>query len=433
MSTSVNRKLDAFTLAAFLVSAHYGLGFLLGTAEQSLTLGAAGSLYPVCLSLGTIILLVLAKFYWIRVEQIWTLLGDRYGNGVKIGIGLMSWASYIGIEAVQIISGGFILKVLGMPVIPSMIILAILFACLSLLPVEKAGFLFRGFLILNFIVMLYGLSVLHGFSEYGQAPIEFIPSLQQMNSSDLIGVAISTILLFFIDMKYHQFIVQAKDLKNMYKGCLLAALLLLLLAFLPSAIVIAAQNNGILPPNLNGKETLPFILSWIGGGTNKPLGILLIMSLLVPALGVGSNILRVQTKTILDFKFLHTSNSYKIIITTINAILSLLVAFKGGEIVSLIVSFYAAYIAAVSVPFIAYLVEQSKQYYFSKEAVNIALFMGGISSISILTITLVNPRAVMFGNVELNIMIVGILFGILGLLFGQVIEKYTGTTTRKET
>lgn len=145
-----NRKLDTFSLAALLVSAHYGLGFLLGTAEQWLTLGFAGRLYPVCLGLGTIALLFLAKFYWIKVEQIWTLLGDSYGKEVKIGVGLMSWASLIGIEAVQMISGAFILKVLGMPVLPSTIALAALFTIISLLPLEKAGFLFRGLLVVNF-------------------------------------------------------------------------------------------------------------------------------------------------------------------------------------------------------------------------------------------------------------------------------------------
>ncbi|HEY9302497.1 MAG TPA: hypothetical protein VIQ31_40260, partial [Phormidium sp.] len=107
-----NRRLDAFSLAALLVSAHYGLGFILGTAEKSLTLGAAGSLYAVSLGLGTLALLALAKFYWTNIEQVWTLLGNRYGSSVKIGVGLMSWASLIGIEAVQMISGAFILKVL---------------------------------------------------------------------------------------------------------------------------------------------------------------------------------------------------------------------------------------------------------------------------------------------------------------------------------
>src|SRR5437868_4220759 len=116
-----NRKLDAFSLATLLVSAHYGLGFLLGTAEKSQTLGLAGSLYAVSISVGTLAALALAKFYWTEVEPIWTLLGNRYGNLVKILVGLLIWSSLIGIEAVQMISGAFILKVLGAPVLPSLV------------------------------------------------------------------------------------------------------------------------------------------------------------------------------------------------------------------------------------------------------------------------------------------------------------------------
>ena len=77
---SINRRLDTLSLTAMLVSAHYGLGFLLGTGEKTFTLGFAGSLYAFCLGLGTLALLALAKFYWEEVEQIWTLLGDRYGR-----------------------------------------------------------------------------------------------------------------------------------------------------------------------------------------------------------------------------------------------------------------------------------------------------------------------------------------------------------------
>jgi SSS family solute:Na+ symporter len=424
VNRSENRKLDAFSLAALLVSAHYGLGFLLGTAEKSLTLGAAGSLYAVCLGLGTIALLGLAKFYWTRVEQIWTLLGNIYGNQVKIIVGLMSWSSLIGIEAVQLISGAFILKVLGVSVLPSMVALAILFTIVSLLPVEKAGFLFRGLLVINFLAMLYGLSVLHGFPDYVRSPIEFIGSLKQVSSPDLVGISLCTILLVLIDMKYQQFAVQAKDLRSLYQGCILAAILLLLLAFLPSSVVVAAQHAEILPPGINGKETLPFILSWIGGGTDKPLGIVLIMSLLVPALGVGSSILRVQTKTILDFNFLPVSNFNRLLVAVGNALLALAVALKGGEIINLIVCFYASYVAAVFVPFVAYLLAQTGRYTFSGASVRLSLIMGSIAASFVLILTLINPIVVFFSNVELNIMVIGIGFGVLGLLVGQVIEKY---------
>ncbi|MBD2043641.1 hypothetical protein [Microcoleus sp. FACHB-672] len=427
-----NRRLDAFSLAALLVSAHYGLGFILGTAEKSLTLGVAGSLYAVCLGLGTLGLLALAKFYWTKIEQVWTLLGNRYGSAVKIGVGLMSWASLIGIEAVQMISGAFILKALGVPLLSSMIILAILFTLISLLPVEKAGFLFRGLLIINFLSLLYGLWTLHGFSDYLQAPFGFVGSLKQISPPDLAGVSLSTILLVLIDMKYQQFLVQAKNVQSLYQGCLLAAILLLLLAFLPSAVVIAAQNAEILPAGIDGKETLPFILLWIGGGIHQPLGIVLILSLLVPALGVGSSILRVQTKTILDFNFLPASNFNRLLITATNVLLSLAIALKGGEIVNLIVSFYAAYVSAVFVPFIVYLLSEIGGYKFAKASVRLSLLMGSLSSISVLILMLINPKTAVFGNIQLNIMGMGILFGILGLLLGQVIERYIPTTTIKD-
>jgi SSS family solute:Na+ symporter len=429
---SEHRRLDAISRAALLVSAHYGLGFLLGTAEKSLTLDTAGSLYAVSLGLGTIALLGLAKFYWTQVEQIWTLLGNRYGSQVKILVGLMSWLSLIGIEAVQMISGAFILKVLGIPVLPSMVVLAILFTLISVLPVEKAGFLFRGLLVLNFLALLYGLWVLHGLPEYLRSPLEFIPSLEQVSLPTLIGISLPTILLVLIDMKYQQFVVQAKDVQSLYQGCVLAAIFLLLLAFLPSSVVVAAKDAGILPTDIDGKETLPFILSWIGGGADKPLGVVLIMSLLIPALGVGSSVLRVQTKTILDFNILPTSNFNRLLITIFNVLLALAVALKGGEIVNLIVSFYAAYVSAVLVPFVAYLLAQLGRYTFSASSVRLSLIMSSLSASSVLILNLVNPSLVVFGNVELNIMTIGILLGVLGLLVGQVIEKYVPASKVKE-
>lgn len=254
---SENRRLDAFSLAALLVSAHYGLGFILGTAEKALTLGVAGSLYAVSISLGTIAALALAKFYWTQVEQIWTLLGNRYGNQVKILVGLLIWSSLIGIAAVQMISGAFILKILGAPVLLSMVVLATLFAIVSLLPVEKASWIFQGLLVLNCLALLYGLWVLHGLPDYLRSPLEFIPSLKQVSPPNLVGISLSTIVLVLIDMKCQQFIVQAKDMRSIYQGSLLAAILLLLLALLPSSLVIAAQNVGIFPAGIDGKETLP--------------------------------------------------------------------------------------------------------------------------------------------------------------------------------
>ncbi|NMG06371.1 hypothetical protein [Brasilonema sp. UFV-L1] len=419
-----DRRLDTFSLAALLVSAHYGLGFVLGTAEKSLTLGTAGSLYAVSLGLGTIVLLGLAKFYWRQAEQIWTLLGSAYGDVVKVFVSLMSWSSLIGIEAVQLISGAFILKVFGIPTLPTMVVLAILFAIISLLPIEKAGWILRGLLVLNFLALLYGLWALHAFGDYLRSPIEFAQSLQHVSLPTTVGISLPTILLVLIDMKYQQFVVQAKDLQSLYRGCTLAAILILLLALLPSTVVVAAHNAGILPVGIDGKETLPYILAWIGGGTQKPLGIALIVSLLIPALGLGSSILRVQSKTVLDFNILPASVWSRIFVTTVNTLFGLAVAFKGGEIINLIVYFYAAYVGGVFVPFVAYLVAQTERYNFSKTSVKLSLFVSSFSSIGLLIITLINPNFSLLNSVELGIMGIGILSGVFFLLVGELLEKY---------
>lgn len=419
-----NRKLDAFSLAALLVSAHYGLGFILGTAEQSLTNGVAGSLYAVSLSLGTIALLGLAKFYWTQVEQIWTLLGFYCGNDAKIFVGLMSWASLIGIESAQLISGAFILKVLGAPTLVTMLLMTILFAIISLLPVEKASWVFRGLLLLNFLALLYALWALHGVNDYLRAPLTFTESLQEISLPTSLGITLSTILLLLIDMRYQQFIVRTKNVKSVYYGCILAGVILFLLALLPSNVVIAASKTGILPAGIGGKETLPFILLWIGGGTDKLLSILLIASLLVPAIGVGSNTLRVQSKIILDFKILPASNLNRICITLVNALLSLVIALKGGEIVVLIVSFYSAYVGAIIVPFFAYLLVYLGGYTFSKTSVKTSLIVGSISAMTLLVMNLFFTGLDFFGNIQLNIMTPGILIGIMSLFISQAIEKY---------
>jgi SSS family solute:Na+ symporter len=226
-------------------------------------------------------------------------------------------------------------------------------------------------------------------------------------------------------MKCQQFIVQTKDVRNVYLGSVLAALVLMWIALLPSVVVIAAQQVGILPIGIDGKETIPFILSWIGGGTDKPLGIILILSLLVPALGVGSSVLRVQNKTILDFGIVPVSNRNQLFVAVANALLALAIALKGsGSLIGLIVSFYAVYLAAVFVPFLAYFFAQTGQYTFSGMGVKFSLSMGSLSASTMLILTLINPNFVVFGSVELSIMVMGIGFGILGLLVGQIIDKY---------
>lgn len=415
-----------------LVSAHYGLGFLIGTAEQAMVLGAAGSLYAVAVSLGTLALATVLKLYWNEYDPIWTLLGNKYGKPVKLGVALMSWASLIGIESVQIVAAAAILKVSGIPELSSMVALTVAFCILSLLPVERASWIFRSLLLANILALFYALWRLDGLGNYWRSPLEFFPQLHRVSLTEFIGVGISTILLVTIDMKCQQFVVQARNVRTGYLGSICAAIALFALAFLPSSVAIAAQKAEIIPPDLSLKAVIPFVLAWVGGGAETFWGITLIIALVVPALGLGSNVLRVQNKMVFDWEIFPHFAGDRFVVAAINAILAFAIALRGGEIVSLIVCFYAAYLGAVWMPFMAYLLSYKGIYNFSTLSVRISVFVGAAASISALFISLYEPSTILFDSAELTIMAVGLVSGAASLAIAQVAASYLGQSDRVE-
>lgn len=423
MDVKEQRQLGLVSLATLLVSAHYGLGFILGTAEKSFLNGAAGSLYAIAIGLGTVALACLAQFYWVEVEQIWTLLGDRYGKPVKIGVGLMSWTSLIGVAAVQLIAAAAILNVAGIPTLPSLISLAILFCFISLLPVERASLVFRVLLLSNILALAYCLKQLDGGIYYLETVKNFIPEVGGMDVRGTLGVMISTVLLVAIDMKCQQFVVRAKSIKIARWGCIVAGICLMILAFLPGAVAIAAQNSGVLPGAINGKSLIPYILFWVGNKTHPWIGIVLILILAVPALGIGSNILRIQTKTIVDLELVENTLKNRAIVTFFNAILAFGIALRGGEIVGLILCFYAAYASVLWVPLAAYLLSDWTGLIVSPTSVRFGFAIGSLAALSGLGISLVQPEAMWFDSVELTILVLGLGFSSLGLLGTRAIEK----------
>jgi len=431
-SSSANRSLGVLSLATLLVSAHYGLGFILGTAEQVIAIGPAGCLYAVSIGLGFLALLALVKFYWHSVEQVWTLLGNRYGPPVKMGVALMSWTSLIGIEAAQMIATSAILGMIGFSKLQITSSLAILFCVLSLLPVERASQLFRGLLLFNIGALLYALWRLHSFSELELAPLQFLSGLSEADWRQELGIALPTLLLVMVDMKCQQFIVQAKTVRAACWGCALAAIALIGLAFLPAAVVTAGHHQGILPETLPGKEAIPYILAWLGGGAEQWQGIVWILALAIPALGIGSNILRIQTKIVLDLGMIPRSSRNQILVSMLNALFAFGIALRDGEIVALILDFYAAYLPCVWIPFAAYLLAHTKRYTFSETAVRVSLFVSAAASLLTLGITLLNPGLIFWNSAELTIMALGIGLGSIALLLAEVIELHWRTSNPQE-
>ena len=437
MSANINsnpRKLGIFSLATLLISAQYGLGFLLGTGEQAMHQGIQGSLYAVSVGLGFLAFLSLAQLYWQQVEPIWTLLGNHYGKSVKVGVGLMFWMSLVGIEAVQIIAGAAILAVAGIPKLIGMLVLTLLFWLLSQLPLAKVSWLLQSLLLLNILVLIYSLWALQGLPILARAPWEFLTSLPQIDAGEGIGIFLSTILLVTLDMKSQQYLVHAQDVRTAIWGCLIAAVTLIALALIPAATVMAAQQAAILAPNLDSKEVIPYILSWVGGGVKHPFSLVALATLAVPALGLGSSVLRVQTKTFFDLEIVSQCSGQHSLISVINVLLALAVAFKGGAIVGLILLFYAAYLSAVWIPFIVYLLDYWGAYSFSPNSVKLSLLTGSVSALATVFLILIRPEAVILGSDQLTIMIVGIGIAGISLLVTELSAKIlTVFKVKKET
>ena len=419
--TDTQRNLGGPALASLLVSAHYGLGFLLGTGEGALAGGFAGSLYAVSIALGTLVLVGLARFYWQQIEQLWTILGDRYGESVRALVAVMAWAALIGSEAVQILSGTSILSVFGWPTLPTAIGLTAIFIGLSLLPIARLSWLFRALLAFNIAVLIFALIALQGVDIYLQAPFAVWPAVLHVAPSEAIGVSLTTILLVLVDMKYQQYLVRARDLRGLYWGCALAAGLLFALALLPAALVIAAERADVLPSGIDGKAAVPYILAWLGGGADRSLGILLVASLIVPALGVGSSVLRLQTKAVADFKLVPNTTATQAIVATGNGLLGLVMALKGGSIIGTMVCFYAAYAAAVWVPFGAYLWWRDRA---STAGVRNASLCGSVGALGVLVLLLFFPQWAPFERTEIGVAIAGGGLGLAGLLGTQAWEAY---------
>ena len=422
-----NRRLGPFAIAGLIVSGHYGMGFLLGTAESSVAWGTAGSLYPVALAFGTLLFLPIARLYWQDVAQLWTLLGDRYGRFLQQLSSVMSWLAFTGGLAAQIAAGAAILSVLGVPRLGATVGLALALGVLSVLPLHRLSWVLRGLLLVSLLALGTALVRLGGLPHYVSSPVSFTQALGNTVSwGEALGVFLTAAVTVPIDMKFQQFVVQGRSQKAVSWGCLGAAVMVLFLAMVPSVAVVAAQQSGILPEAIAPREIIPYVLGWLGGGLDHPLGILMVGTLLIPALGAGSTVFRIQSQLVMDSlpERYGTRGWPLALVGLINGGLALMLALRGGSIIGLMVVFYAAYGAAVWWPFTAYVLERFGMVQLSPLAVQLSAGMAGIAAVGALVATQWEPAIAVAGSAELTVLLLGLGFGAIALVAGQMITVY---------
>lgn len=397
-------KLNWVSIGIGLATIHYGLGFLLGSGEAIYTQGPKGILYAVAAALGVFSLIFIAPFYLKEKYPIWDLMGKKYGKTVRHLIAFLSGFWMIGVIASQILSGAWALSLFGVNKLTSMTIISLLIFVLSVIDIGKLSKIFFYMLMFSSVTLLFVLFYI-GVRWIPESINSLFNSIKFITLNDLVGVIATTILVTFIGMDFHQFLVKAKDVDNAVKGATLGSVILLVLSILLLSVVNGSIKTGLIGSIADAKQTVPSILFNYGNMTAPFLGIVFLFSLVFVAAGSGSGVARMVAKTISDLDFLKKIKMDNRLLTVL---IAFLVSLTGSSIINLIVAFYAIYVASVFIPFMLFLLDRSRSLHFPKSAVRNSI-VGGLTGSMFVFLNRFIPGSFLANNQATYIMIVGFL------------------------
>lgn len=350
---TTNRRLDALRVSALLVSASYGVAFLLGSGEMAMHFGMAGSLYPVVTALGMVVLAMFARRLWDVAELIWDVLGNAYGDGTRKGVALLSMTWMAGVLAAQIHGGLAVLAIAGVPRTYAPVVMVVALILASSVDLSVAAGFFACCLLASNIVLFQTVVRAGGLHLYIHAVPEFFRDTHALPPTDLLTTIVAVGFLVITGADYQQFVIAARRPADAVAGCLMAALFLLVTGFLPAAAVIAAQRSGQLVGMPDAAEAIPMLLLQAAHKVGQGAGLVSLGVLLAAALGSGAAVARAVAGALaatVPGAARHQHASRVLVIAASSAI-----AVDGQTIISTIVTLNIVYIAALGPPFILYL------------------------------------------------------------------------------
>ena len=346
----MNRALGSLQVAALLVSASYGIGFLFGSGELALSHGMAGSIYGVATGFGMLVLAAFARQLWATGLPVWDLFGRAYGKQLQGVVALLSLIWMSGVLAAQIQGGVAVLELLGLEQTHSHLVILLLIYGASRLDLRFASALFAMCLLASAAVLVYALVVANGMGIYLQAIPAFAEDLSTFSASRVVAISLAVGLLVCTGADYQQFVLAARSPLAAVGGCVLAGLLLFVIAFLPSAVVVAMQGGGMLGDLVDTKQVVPWVLGQVAGSVGQGADKLMLIALSVAALGAGAAILRAMTEALACAASGSRSAGHPMF-ALIALSLSALLASRDQGIVDTMVSVNVIYIASISVCF----------------------------------------------------------------------------------
>jgi solute:Na+ symporter, SSS family len=348
------RTLGALQVAALLVSASYGIGFLFGSGEYALRHGMAGAIYGVATGLGMIVMATFAGRLWHAGRAVWDLLGDRCGERVRRLVALLSIVWMAGVLAAQLHGAVAVVRLLGAGVLPAYAVATGLIFVASRFELRAASIVFSACLAASAVVLVYALAKFDGVTLYAASLPAFTQALPSLGLAQNVTIGIGVGLLVCTGADYHQFVLAARDPRSAVRGCLLAGVALLLLAFLPPAVVLATAADPQWPGVTDPKQVVPQALSVAARSLSAAAGPLMLAMLGIAALGSGAAILRAMVSALQSAQARHAAARPAALAGVALGLATALTA-SGLPIVDTMVSVNVVYIASVGVSLVGLL------------------------------------------------------------------------------
>ncbi|PRG73464.1 hypothetical protein C6T58_28825 [Burkholderia multivorans] len=344
------RTLTVWDVASLLVSTGCGIGFFLGTGELALQQGMAACLYAVATAIGLVALALYAPRLQKTGQSIWTSLGSLYGTTISQHVAAFSLIWMTGVLSAQIRGASAILALSGMPQSTSIISVDCLVLVFSFLRVSWLSSIFALCMCGCSAILIYTLTETHNLLLWLRAPVIFIESIrmQPIEHTGLILLSVAALVLCGAD--YQQFPAIARTPAHARSGCMIAAVIVLGIGFLPASAVIAVANVWQLNHLPDQVQIIPKLLAQAIGSSSQVISTIVTCLLIVTALGSACSILRAMIDAMATVS--RGSPVPPVFHRVLPVVAATLIAIHGQSIINMIVTLNIVYLAAV-VPLLA--------------------------------------------------------------------------------
>lgn len=290
-----DRTLSVWHVASLLVSTSCGIGFLLGTGELALHQGMAACLYAVATAAGLLALAFAAPRFWKAGQSIWAHFDTLYGPAISQQVAFLSLIWMTGVLSAQIRGASSMLALSGMPHTTSIIAVDCLVIGLSFMRLSWLSSLFAFCMCGCNVLLAYVLIKAHSLTAWVHAPASFVESIRAQPDVHVGLTLLSVVAMVVCGADYQQFPIDARTATGARMGCLIAAVIVFAVGFLPASAIIASAGLWHLSTVPDPVQVVPRLLVLSLGTSSRIAPVVVVSILLTTALGSACSILRAMT------------------------------------------------------------------------------------------------------------------------------------------